>query len=557
MKESVRAIRCPSCGGPISLPEGGGRVFACQFCGTTLEDQTTPQERETGSYPRLVIQETIGVPTPPQPVQPISISPVSTRRVRRIGGLALLVGFIPAVIGIGVALVIVWIAIFGEPAFLSGLFKGTIYSYGSVHLVPGENDGLPDVYAVARYPEEVARMVYLDFDPQLDVRWTSDTLGDGADYVINASTTNQTHIFLAYETTLTAFDRADGNITWLTELSDQVSNICQDCLQVFGNRVVALTNDGRLSAFDTLTGETAWKVRLNTAPRWMKNLGGRVVVLDEGEDGVGINIYQPEHGERLQRIIPTCPNDIFPDIPQTIGIYDPVIVTLDGERLLIPIYLYKPGCIQTWEATGLSQVGQISVPTDILNGMQNEFLYTQDALYLSKEDQDGTVVISRVNLADGSFIALYGEPDYKLTPLDAQAGTLTLLAQRMRGTSRYELRGMVQGDDAAPWTYEFTAEEPLERIVTSVDDQGNWYVATAPGKVLVLEAYANPAYAALTILNPTDGTTLVSSSLQFDRDDSDYWLQVPGWDQDRLFLVTGNQIRMINTTTGNQEAAWP
>lgn len=92
----------------------------------------------------------------------------------------------------------------------------------------------------------------------------------------------------------------------------------------------------------------------------------------------------------LVRIIPTCPNEIFPDILQGLGIYDPVIVTSDGEHLLIPIYLYKPGCIQTREAAGLSQVGQISVPTDILTGMWNEFLYTQDALYLSKEDQDGT-----------------------------------------------------------------------------------------------------------------------------------------------------------------------
>ena len=101
MKESVRAIHCPSCGAPISLPKDGHRIFACQFCGTTLEDQTTPIERQTGSYPRLVIQETIGVPTPARPVQPASLSPAAVKRVRRIGGLAIGLGLLPALIAIG------------------------------------------------------------------------------------------------------------------------------------------------------------------------------------------------------------------------------------------------------------------------------------------------------------------------------------------------------------------------------------------------------------------------------------------------------------------------
>ncbi len=557
MGESVRAIHCPSCGAPIGLPQDGKRIFTCQFCGTTLEDQTTPQERETGSYPRLVIQEAIGVPTSPRPTQPTSLSPVAARRVRRVGGAAIVLGLIPALIAIGVALFIVGIAIFGEPTFLSGLFKGTIYRYGSVHLVAGENDGLPDVYAVARYPDDVNRMVYLDFDPKAVARWTSKPLGNGADYVNNASTTDPTQIYLAYDTTLTAFNRADGTNLWLVELSDRISNICRDCLQVFGNRVVALTDDGHLSAYDTRSGETAWKVRLNISPRWMQNLGDQVVVLDEGDDGVGINIYKPEDGERLQRIIPTCRNEIFPDVLQGLGIYDPVIVTPDGEHLLIPIYKYQPGCVQTWAATSLSQVGQISVPVDILAGMGKDFLFTQDAIYLSGENPEDEIEVFQVNLADGSATALYHDPDYKLTPLDAQASTLTLLAQRTRGTSRFELRGVTPVSGTEPWVYEFTAEEPIESIVTSIDDQGAWYVAAGPGKILVLEAYADPAHAALAIINPQDGTILNSSSLQFDQGDSDYWLQVPGWTQERLFLVTGAQIRMVDTITGSQVAIWP
>lgn len=555
MKESVRAIRCPSCGAPIGLPQGGTRIFVCQFCGTTLEDQTTPKERETGSYPRLVIQETIVAPTPPRPIQQVSISPAAVRRARRIGGLAIGLGLIPALVGIGIGLFVVWIAVFGEPAFMSGLFKGKITSYGSVHLVAGETDGLPDVYAVARYSDDANRMVYLDFDPEPTARWTSEPLGNGATYVSNPSAADPTQIFLAYETTLAALDRADGRILWLAELSDRVSNVCQDCLQVFGERVVALTDDGQLNAFDTRNGQTAWKVRLETTPRWMQNLGDRVVVLDQGEDGVGINIYRPENGERLARILPTCPNQVFPDSPQGLGIYNSVIVTGDRAHLLIPIYQYKPGCIQTWEAAGLTQVDQISVVDDVLSGLNKESLVTQDAIYLTRGTRENEIL--RVNLADGSYTSLYSDSDYKFTPLDAQDGTLTLLAQRDRGTTRYELRGMIQDSAAAPWTYEFAADEPLDHVFPSIDDGGNWYVAAAPGKILVLEAYADPAHATLTFLNPQDGTTLVSTSLQFDQGDSDYRFQVWGWIQERLFLVTGKQIHMVDTTTGKQIAVWP
>jgi outer membrane protein assembly factor BamB len=424
-----------------------------------------------------------------------------------------------------------------------------------VHLATGETDGLPDLYAVARYPDDVNRMVYLDFDPETKVRWTSEPLGDGADYVNNASASDPTHIYLAYETTLATFDRADGRILWLAELSDRISNICRDCLQVFGERVVALSDDGHLQAFDTRNGQVAWKMRLETSPRWMQNLSGRVVVLDEGEDGVGINIYQPENGERLARIVPTCPNEIFPDIPQVLEIYSPVSVTSDGAHLLVPISRYEPGCIQTWDGTSLTQIDQVIVAGDILRGISQKSLFTPEAIYLNSDIQEHDVV--RVNLADRSYTTLYDDPDYKFTLLDAQDGTLTVLAQRTRGTTRYELRGMNQGSGESPWTYEFTAGEPLESTVTAIDDDGNWYVAAGPGQILVLEAYADPAHATLTLLNPGDGTTLFSNSLQLDQGDSDYWLQVPGWTQERLFLVTGKQIRMVDTTTGEQVAVWP
>jgi len=276
------------------MPEGGKRLFACQFCGSTLEDQTTPEERATGSFPRLVIHDLPQVTSPPILTPEVTLTPVMAKRARRFKGIMLLLVFIPGLIGVLVALFFVWIAISGEPEFLSGMFSGQIYSYGPVRLIPGENDPQLDIFAVARYPDEITRMVYLDFESEPIARWTTEPLGDGAAYIYNTTAYNPTHIFMAYETTLAVFDRVTGDITWLVELSDEVSNTCQDCLQFFGDNIVALTADGRLSAFKVLTGETAWKVRLNTEPRNLYNLAGKVVVIDAQEDEIGINVYLPD-----------------------------------------------------------------------------------------------------------------------------------------------------------------------------------------------------------------------------------------------------------------------
>ena len=72
-------------------------------------------------------------------------------------------------------------------------------------------------------------------------------------------------------------------------MSDQVSHICQDCLQIIGDWVVALTDDGVLNGIDTQNGDLAWSVRLNETPRQLMNLNGKAGVLDKEEDDVGLS----------------------------------------------------------------------------------------------------------------------------------------------------------------------------------------------------------------------------------------------------------------------------
>ncbi len=58
MSDHIRAIDCPSCGAPLEMPKEHQRLFQCNFCGTTLEDLSPPQEQKTRQKPKVVVHST-------------------------------------------------------------------------------------------------------------------------------------------------------------------------------------------------------------------------------------------------------------------------------------------------------------------------------------------------------------------------------------------------------------------------------------------------------------------------------------------------------------------
>jgi outer membrane protein assembly factor BamB len=529
------------------MPKGGGRLFACKFCGSTLEDQTTPKERETGSYPRLVIHTTTSV-TAAQP-----LTPAQSKRAKRLSWFLIIVIVGPVLVGVIVTLYVSGVLAFGGQDLVAKVSSRRIYNYGVSKLLPSDNDTRPDVIAVARYADETKRMVYVDFDSDPALRWVSEHLGEGSDYLNNATTHNHTHVYLAHETTLTALDRGYGTITWQAYLSDEISNSCQDCLQVYGDILVALTSDGQLSGFDPQTGGTIWNLRLVKTPRQLMNLAGRVGVLDEENDDVGIHVYTPESGNLLQRMVPTCPNDVFPGSPQTLGIYDPVFISSDGERMYVPIHGYDPGCIQYWDAASLTHIWEKTIPNEVLDGLDwGSHLFTDEALYTS----DGPNLFA-IHLEDGGYGKAFSAPDYDLTPIGAQAGVVLVWAERTRGTTQHSLLGIDPGSMTKLWEFNPTAEEIDETGSNVVHDEGIWYANAIPDKVAIFEAFRDPAYAIITVLNPLDGSSVSSNSVPFDDSSSSYWLQILGWHEDRMYVVTDNQIRLIDGDTGEQLGVWP
>jgi hypothetical protein len=548
MTDRIRAVDCPSCGAPLELPPEHKRLFQCQFCGTTLEDLSTPKEQETGQQPKVIIY-----PNAPQRTYKTTKAETATTNSSNPGCwiAAISVGIV--VIGLVSSFLISGDLRIGNFSLADEISAARIYSFGLTRLLPSDNDTQPDIVGVTYNSDETYRMVYVDFDADSYLRWQSEPLGDGANYTYNHVITSPSAIFMAYETTLVALDRADGTIIWQQEIGDEVSNICEGCLQVFDGWVVALTADGILTGFKAQTGETAWSERLNETTRQLVNLSGKVGVLDEEEDQVGINLYAPDTGIRLQRIVPQCPNQTFPDSPQTLGIYDPILLSNDGEHLYIPISSYDPGCFQKWETASMAMNWEASIPRDILDNFTWEpYNLTERHLFLS----DGHNLFG-ISLQDGSYQTIYSDEDYNLVALNEQNGIVFTQAERTRGTSQYSLWGLRLASQTKQWDFDPTAEDIFDETSSVIYEEGAWSANTSTEPLIVLEAFAEPGVLTYSVLNLTDGNTTSQTSLEISDDESSYWMQVIGWQDEQVYLALDGRLWWIDGLTGTELASWP
>jgi outer membrane protein assembly factor BamB len=428
-----------------------------------------------------------------------------------------------------------------------------IYSFGLTRLISSDDDSHPDVIGVTYNSDESHRMVYVDFDADPYLRWQSEPLDDGASYSYNHVISDPTKIYLAYETTLLAFDRADGTILWQQEISDEVANYCQDCLQIFDDWVLTLTADGVLAGYETQTGEAIWNVRLNETPRQLVNLGGKAGVLDDVEDATGIQVFDPETGSLLQQIVPECPNEIFPDSPQTMHIYDPILLSNDGQNLYLSVSNYDPGCLQKWDAATLTMEWEASIPDAVLGNLDWEpHLMTNQYLYLNGRNN-----IFAICLADGSYQTIYSNEDYSMTPLSENSHILLTQAQRTRGTTKYSLWGLDITTQSKEWEFTSTAGDIFDEDSFVVYADGAWGLSPGTADPVVLEAFTDPGTITFFVLETATGAIASENSLIVNNNDNSYWMQMIGGDGNHVYLIIDGQVWWVNAANGADLGVWP
>src|SRR5262249_4193275 len=107
---------------------------------------------------------------------------------------------------------------------------------------------------------------------------------------------------------VTELNRSDGSVAWQASLADTVQlNICDNCIQLIGTHLVALSDDGTLESFDAATGQSQWNVRAQQdSPRGLYVLGNRVAFMDRNSDIQGVlRAFDLDSGQETS-VTPQC-----------------------------------------------------------------------------------------------------------------------------------------------------------------------------------------------------------------------------------------------------------
>ncbi|NTV62508.1 MAG: PQQ-binding-like beta-propeller repeat protein [Oscillochloris sp.] len=400
----------------------------------------------------------------------------------------------------------------------------------------------PELLVISRNYDRKSDSVLL-FSPDAGkVRWESPPLGDnGNSWVVAASA--QT-VIIADEATLIGISRSDGSKLWEAPLTDRVFyNGCVDCLQVFGDVVVVLSDDGQLQAFNTAKGAPLWTIRLNQATRQLVRVGDKVGVPDsltkDGSDA-GLLVYDPLHGTLERTIEPTCKDE-------------------DASYEALPHYFdYILAEPQTGSLYWMLQSTSclLRIGTGTFGGEQrtyNEHFFSFDQS--NALAANGNVYISTnheiyVAESQGQVRLLITNEDYTLKPLEARVDALLVLAQRNRGSLRLELWLIDPTTGAQRWTRVLSANDPINGLY----DDGDFAAHMLAESLVLIEQTEGPDAIHFERLSLSNGTSSVSTQLPVE--DADESIRGVIWGNASAWLAV-DVLYGVNLENGGTVMRWP
>ncbi|MBP8000399.1 MAG: PQQ-binding-like beta-propeller repeat protein [Chloroflexi bacterium] len=504
---SLRTLNCPSCHAPLEV-DVTQPLVKCDYCGSMVEVPITlrdvPKEKRP-SQPRPVHVPT---PRPPKPYQP------SVQKNSSSSGCSLFLVFFLFLGGVAVA-VMYFQGQQGIPNPLTDVLKAFIALGSDGYILApesGRDTNKADILAVT-YGGEKYALTYLDNTSE-SVRWESEPY-DEYPSLLDVMANDQ-FVYVAQENKLQAFNRADGTVTWQATMSDSLSSPCDQCWQLFPTTLVVLTNDGRLQAFSTTTGELVWETVLEATPRGLYMVGDKVAVLDEVEAVTFVRVFAAATGLPAPDLHPRGHNEPFgEDDPQWPSIYDPVYQSAPGSPLYFFMGFFEPGTAQKWDGATGELLWEVTGPIDEIHpGSDEPPVFANGRIYMGNGHN-----LSVIDEATTSFQLLTTSADYELRPLTVQNDILLVLAERTRGTRRYELWAMNATSGALLWQHIPTADDFLEQgEYSSVSsNEGSWFLlwpeqSTTETTVLIFRLRSEPDEVILDQLNIADGTILSTST---------------------------------------------
>jgi outer membrane protein assembly factor BamB len=533
----LQKVACPSCGAPLLFGPHDGKTTRCQFCNAVVERPARPS--------RPVQKPTFASPPPPAHPAAAVAPPSST-----FFGCAILLSILVAA---GLILLVVFLA--GSQTIFS---KPALSVNSPIALLPTGQTTAPDFISVA-YDSSAGTDLLVRLSPaNRRVVWRGKTFKDLS--AIRAIAAGEDRFFTAEGDELHAYSAADGSPLWQAKLSDQLG-YCDGCLSVGGDRVIALTQDYVIQAFDAGTGDPAWRRRMDGYTAGFSIADGAVWVIDKADDAYGLLLLSLGDGTVQRQIVPECRRE---DGLWSNGVnasskfvLDPVPSVASPDRSIYLLYAWSPSCVERWSESTGAMVWQTGDKDGYSPSEDYATLVTADTLFFSTEGN-----LWAADKATGKIRALAQGGDYYLVPLALEQGTLIVRTERRRGSRQYGLRGMDPAQGEILWQYTIDKGAPLDppdSIAGLVDsDQSAWTWRMADGPMVLINFQADPNQIVFQTINPKDGSIADGKTIALGGS-SDFYPPptVVAWQDPLVWVIAERKLLAIDIVSMSVKYSFP
>ncbi|MFH2038113.1 MAG: PQQ-binding-like beta-propeller repeat protein [Chloroflexota bacterium] len=584
---NLKSLNCPTCGAPLET-DGTKPVVHCKFCQNVIfidalrpgEKPEAAPEKARGVPEEIITQlkkgnlveatklyreiydvsqmraryaiEQIlsgnlvspeaGFSVKPDPI--VQVTAAQKAGVATItGGISLIGCVLPIFIFLVVGGVIGFALL--QPG---GPFTDKLNAYGPAVLLPTGQDTNPDVVTQFYNVNDENRLLGRVNTITGKILWKSTPFPKGK--AVDALRANNENLFYVNDNLLTALSNQDGIQVWQVEMPDNLE-YGDDSLVIMNDRLLAISQDRTLQAYNTRTGDQEWSRSLNGYDRKIRKIGGWAVIMDTTVDKntYSLIFLDPSDGHEALRITPSCQaeNSLENDLGLDAG-----IVPDEAENSVYIIYGIFDGCVQRYNLQNGQRSWQFS-QQDAYNFFNDDFhsILTESHLIFNHEHR-----LYTINKHSGSMQILFDDPDYELIPLYLSGDNLLVRARRTRGTERFELWGinMTMGDRV--WQMILDNSKPLDppdQYQSLLDiDEFAWTWHESPGGVLLLNFQAEPNQLVIKTISMTDGSITSEKIIPFKNISGDFYSapSIIGWQGNLFYFSMDARLYVLDVITG-------
>jgi outer membrane protein assembly factor BamB len=541
--EPLRTLNCPTCGAPLDVDVTQPTII-CKYCSAVIENpQYYPPEPPPVIHIQTSTQTFQTAVTLPKVEQSRAkkgnagcIVSLAMLAVIAIAGVAI---YLFASAGGGLAVNIIPMHVYAPSVLIAG--------NGSPSIIAASYNPGNDKYGISRVDVKTKKVLWSSLEQADSMSTDEIAAGD-------------TYAYVTIENRLVALQLADGKPAWEASLSDRTSGACDGgCLLVQKGKVLVLTTDNTLGAYDAVTGHQDWEKRFDLTNNRLTALPQGIVLYYRADKDV-LALLDPATGEETAHLEPTCES--------THGMED----TLDNDSRLVfdtsgkttKVYTFFGlfnACIQRWDLTSgkmdwqsIEEDQSLQDPYDTPALMADgKIVYTQDH------------ALRTVDTATGQeFQTIDNQEDYRLVPYAVSGNRLIVRAQRTRGTTSYELWGYDLTSGKNHWKRPLPKSSPLDppdAFGSLIDsDESAWAFRQTPDGFWLLTFQSVPNQITVAQVNADTGELSGQKALPLNMgSDTDFYAAPDRIaSQDNLAWFTVEQeLYVIDPKAGSFTYRWP